>query len=140
MLGIVLAITAALGWGASAIFARLGLQGIKTSTGTLISMLSSVLLVGSLALILNFDDVVHLSPMALLWFGLIGLLNYALGRQFNYSSIRYVGATQASVLFSSSPVFAMVLAVTLLGESVNPAIIIGTLIIVAGLYLVVTSK
>ncbi len=140
MLGIVLAITAALGWGASAIFARLGLRGIKTSTGTLISMLSSVLLVGLLALTMNFDDVVHLSPTALLWFGLIGIVNYALGRQFNYSAIRYIGATKATLLFASSPVFAMVLAVTLLGESVNLPIVIGTFIIVAGLYLVVSSK
>lgn len=140
MLGIVLAITAAFSWGASAIFARLGLQGIKTSTGTLISMLSSVLLVGLLALAINFDDVVHLSPTALLWFGLIGVVNYALGRQFHYSAVRYIGASQASILAASSPVFAMVLAVTLIGESVNLPIVIGTLIIIAGLYLVVTSK
>ncbi len=140
MLGIVLAITAALSWGITAIFTRLGLRGIKTSTGTLISMLSSVLPVGLLALIMNFNDVVHLSSEALLWFGLVGIVNYAMGRHFNYSSVRYIGATRATLLFASSPVFAMVLAVTMLGESVNPPIIIGTFIIIAGIYLVVTSK
>ncbi len=140
MLGIVLAFTAAASWGASAIFARLGMRDIKASTGTLISMLSSVLLVGLLALTLNFDDVVHLSPTALLWFSLIGIVNYVLGRQFNYAAIRYIGATKATPLFASASLFAMVLAVTLIGESVNLAIAIGTFIIVAGLYLVVTSE
>lgn len=140
MLGIVLAITAACCWGAGTIFARLGLQDIKASTGTFISMLSSVLLVGLFALTLNFDDIVHISLKALLWFSLIGVVNYVLGRQFNYLSIKYIGANKAATLFSSAPLFAMVLAVTLIGESVNPTIIIGTLIIVVGLYLVVTSR
>ncbi len=140
MLGILLAITAALCWGTSAIFARLGLQSIRTSTGTLISMLSSVLVVGLLALAINFDDIVHLSPTALLWFSLIGVVNYVLGRQFNYAAIKYIGATKASPLFASAPLFAIVLAVTLIGESVNLAIVTGTFIIIAGLYLVVTSK
>lgn len=140
MLGIVLAIASAFCWGTSAIFARLGLQSIKASVGTLISMLSSLLLVGLLALTLNFDDVLRLSPRGLLWFGLVGVVNYVLGRQFNYSAIRHIGVTKATPLFAAAPLYAMVLAVTLLRESVNPAIVIGTLVIVAGLYLVVTSE
>ena len=50
MIGIVLAIAAALCWSTGAIFIRPGIQGIKASTATFISMLSSLLLVGSLAL------------------------------------------------------------------------------------------
>jgi len=141
MLGIVLAITAACCWSTGAVLVRLGLQGgIKSSTGALISMLSSLLLVGSLALLINFDEVAHLSPMALLWFGLIGIVNYVLGRQFNYISIRHIGVTKATPLFAASPLFAMILAVTFIGESINSAIVIGTIIIVGGLYLVVTSQ
>lgn len=78
--------------------------------------------------------------MAFLWFGLLGIINYVMGRQFNYISIRRIGVTRASPLFSSSPLFAMILAVSFLGESVNPAIVVGTLTIVGGLYLVVTSQ
>lgn len=141
MLGIVLAVTAACCWSASAILARLGLQGgIKASTGTFVSMWSSLLLVGLFALTVNFDEVVHISPAALLWFGLIGIMNYVLGRQFNYAAIRHIGVVRATPLFAAAPLFAMILAVSFIGESVNPAIIIGTLIIVGGLYLVVTSQ
>ena len=140
MLGIVLAITAAFCWGTAAIFSRLGLQNIKAPTGTLISMLSSMLLIGLLALTINFDDVVHISPTALLWFSLIGVITYVLGRQFNYLSITYIGVTKATPLFASAPFFAIILAVTLIGESINPAIVIGTVAVVAGLYFVVISQ
>lgn len=140
MLGILLAIAAAFFWGTSAIFSRLGLQNIKASTGTFISMLSSILVVGLLALTLNFDDVVHISSTALLWFGLIGVVNYVLGRQFNFLSITYIGATKATTLFASAPFFAIILAVTLIGESINLSSIIGTFVVIAGLYLVITSQ
>lgn len=140
MLGIVLAITAAFCWGAGAVFTRVGLQSIKASAGTFISMLSSIVIVAALALSLNFDAVVNLSLTALLWFSLIGVINYFIGRQFNYLSIRYIGVTRATPLFAAAPLFALVLAVTMIGESVNPAIVLGTLAVVGGLYLVITSK
>ena len=141
MLGIVLAITAACCWSISAVLVRLGLQGgIKPPTGTLISILSSLLVVGSLALLINFDDVSHLSPMALLWFGLVGIVNYVLGRQFDFIAISRIGVTRASPLFATAPLFAMVLAVIFIGESINPAIVIGALTIVSGLYLVIISQ
>ncbi len=140
MLGIVLAITAAFCWGTGAIFTRLGLRNINVRTGAFISTVASLLLIGLLALAINFDDVVHLSPAALLWFALIGVVNFVLGRQFNYAAIRYIGVTKASPLFAASPIFAMLLAIVFLGESVNVAIITGTSVIMLGLYLVVTSE
>mgnify|MGYP001215565075 CR=1 FL=1 len=141
MLGVALAITAACCWSISAILARLGLQGgIRASTGTFISTISSLLLLVALALIVNLDDLPTLLPLAFLWFGLTGIVNYVMGRQFNYLAIKRIGVTKATPLFSSAPLFAMVLAVTFLGESINPPIIIGSLTIVAGLYLVVTSQ
>ena len=140
MLGSVLAITAAFCWGTSAIFARLGLQRIKPSTGTFVSMVSSLILVGSLALIVNFDAIVSLSVKALLWFALIGVINYVIGRQFNYLGIRRIGVAKASSIFASAPLFAMILAVTFIGERITVPIGIGTFCIVIGLSILVTSE
>lgn len=140
MLGVVLAITAAFFWGAGAIFSRLGLQSIKASTGSFISVLSSVFLVAVLALSLNFDAVADLSLTTLLWFSLVGFVNYFIGRQFNYRSIKYIGVIKATPLFASAPLFALVLAIIIIGETVNLAIVIGTLAVAGGLGLVVTSK
>ena len=141
MLEVILAITAAFCWSISATLARLGLQsGIRASSGTFLSTISSLLLLVALALAINFDDVLNLLWIAFLWFGLIGIINYVMGRQFNYISIQRIGVNKASSLFSSAPLFAMILAVIFLDESVNVAIITGTLTIVGGLYLVVTSQ
>ena len=140
-MGALLAVTAALCWAIGAILARLGLQGgIKASTGTFISTISSLVLLGGLALIINFKDVLQLSLAAVAWFAVIGVINYVGGRQFNYSAIRRIGVTKASPLFASAPLFAFIFAVIFLGESVNPALIIGTLTIVGGIGLVVTSQ
>ncbi len=141
MIGIVLAIAAACFWSFSAILARLGLEGgIRTSTGTFISALSSLLLLGGLALVINFDDVMALGLAAVLWFALIGIVNYVLGRQFNYLAIGRIGVAKSAPLLASAPLFSFILAVSFLGESVNPALIVGTLTIVGGLYLTVTSQ
>ena len=140
MLGIVLAITAAFCWGAGAVLTRLGMRNIKVSTGTFLSALAGVLMIGTLALFLNFDDVIHLSPAALLWFALVGIVNFVLGRQFNYAAIRYIGVAKATPIFGAAPLFSMLLAITFIGESVNVAIVIGTLVIMAGLCLVITSE
>ena len=140
MLGVVLAITAAFCWGTGAIFSRLGLQSIKASTGTFISVLSSIFLVAGLALSLNFNAIGDLTPSTFLWFSLVGFVNYFIGRQFNYRSIKYIGVIKATPLFASAPLFALVLAIIIIGETVNLAIVIGTLAVVGGLGLVVTSK
>ena len=95
---------------------------------------------GRRSLTINFDDVVNLSPLALLWFGLVGIINYVMGRQFSYLAIKHIGVTKATPLIASEPLFAMTIAVSFLGESTNPIIVIGTLTIVLGLYLVVTSQ
>jgi drug/metabolite transporter (DMT)-like permease len=140
-MGVVIAITAACCYAASAVLARVGLNtGIKPSTGTFISMVSSLLLVVPLALIIDHEAVVNLTPTALLWFGLIGIVIYVVGRQSNFAAIDRIGAVRATPLVASSPFFALILAVSFLGESINALIVLGTLTIITGLYLVVTSQ
>ena len=140
MTGIAFAITAAICWGIGAIFVRLGSQGMKTTTGTFISMMASIMLVCSLALILDRDAVLSLSPLALLWFSMIGLVSYVLGRGLNYTAIQYIGVSKATPMIASAPLFAVLIAVIFTGESINLPIIAGTLSIVIGLYLVITSQ
>ena len=141
MTGALLAVAAAVCWSVSAIMVRLGLRGgIKSTTGTFISTISSLILLGGLALLIDFKDIRLLSLTTVAWFAAVGLVNYVGGRLFNYISIRRIGVAKAAPLFASSPLFAFIFAVTFLGETVNLALIIGTLTIAAGLYLVVTSQ
>ncbi|MFH1489416.1 MAG: DMT family transporter [Pseudomonadota bacterium] len=139
MAGILCAVAASICWGIGAIFVRLGSQGIKSSTGTFISMLASIMLVCSLAVSMDYDALLALTPMAVLWFSIVGMLSYVLGRGLNYTAIRYIGVGRATPLVASAPLFAVILAVVFTGETVNLTIAGGTLSIVVGLYLVIKS-
>jgi len=140
MLGIGFALLAALGWGMGAVFARLGLQYVKVTTGTFISLVASLLLTGSITLLVRFDELASISFGAILWFFMIGVINFPLGRRFNYMGIHYVGVGRATPIFSSSPLFALTIAVAFTNETVTPLIVLGTALVVSGLWLLVSGN
>ena len=70
-LAIVFALLAATGWGVSAIFARAGLQHMRSNTGTVISLASGVLMIGALALLIYGGDILAFPAVALLIFQFI---------------------------------------------------------------------
>ena len=65
---------------------------------------------------------------------------YVIGVHFSFSAIKYIGVTRASPIYNSAPIFAMILAVTFTGERINVPIVVGTLCIVVGLSLLMTSE
>ena len=139
-MGIALALLAALAWGTGGIFVRLGALQLKASTGTFISILSSLVLVVIVAFTFNLPDFASLSLITIVWFGLIGVINFRLGRYFNYIGIQRIGVARATPIIAVSPLFALALAVPFLGESVNIFIIAGTLLIIGGVSLLVSRE
>lgn len=136
MLGILLALFAATFWGFSAILVRLGLQHLRPTTGTWVSMIPGILLVMTLAVVFNVENITDLEAIAFLWFAVSGFFNFALGRFFNTLSIQLSGVTRATPLFSTAPLFAMILAIIFLGEAVTPWLFFGTIVIVSGIILI----
>ena len=116
--------------------ARVGLQRISSAAGTLISLVSSIVIAIAASLIFQFHYVVTLSLTAVLWFALVGLFNFGLGRYLNFEGLKHIGAARATVLFSTSPLFAMTIAVLFIGERLNALIVIGCLLIIGGVSLV----
>ena len=57
MLGVIFALLAAVCWGFSAILVRLGLQSLRPTTGTWISLIPGSLMVMILAVVFIFDSV-----------------------------------------------------------------------------------
>ena len=140
MLGIVFALLAATCWAFGAILVRLGLQYLRPTTGTWASMIPGILLVMTLALVFNLDDITTLAAVAFFWFALNGLFNFALGRFLNALSIQLAGVTRATPLFSTAPFFATILAVIFLEESVTPWLVLGTMTIVSGIILITSEQ
>lgn len=140
MFGILLGLTSALGFGTSAIFARLGLQHMRPTTGTLVSLIVGSLVTLTLAFALHSNEIVGLAGIAFLWFLLAGLVNFPLGRLLNFTGVSLVGVSKASPIVGSAPLFATILAVTIGGESISLPILAGTLSIVGGLGLILSQK
>ncbi|MCH8826792.1 MAG: DMT family transporter [Chloroflexi bacterium] len=140
MLGVLLSLAAALGFGGSAVLARVGLQYVSPVTGTLVSLLVGIVITTTLALVLHFDEIWALTAIAFGWFLLVGVLNYPLGRLLNFNSVSKVGVARATPVVGASPLFAAALAVTIGGETMTWTIFVGTLAIVGGIALIVSQK
>ena len=140
MLGIVLSLAAAAGFGGSAVLARIGLQYVSPVTGTFISLLVGIVITTTLAFFFHYEDIVSLAAIAFAWFLLVGILNYPLGRLLNYNSVSKVGVSRAAPVVGASPLFAAGLAVAFGGETMNLPIFVGTVAIIGGIALIVGQK
>ena len=124
------ALLAAIFFGLSAIPAKRGLSHTDTQTGALISMLTvvAVFLISSPWWMQSQDWFT-----AGFWiFVATGLFHPALSFYFTLESMDRAGATVASTLAATSPIFAALTAMILLGESMTAPIAIGTLVTMCG--------
>lgn len=135
MLAIGLALLAALGFGSAAVFARLGMRGIRPLPSTLISAVASFVPSIILALIFAFSDIRALPAIALLLFLGHGALTFLGGRAQNLLSINFIGASRSSPFVGSGALFAAIFAIIFFGESLHPLVALGTVAVVAGLVL-----
>src|SRR5205807_5084816 len=82
---------------------------------------------------------VTLGARPLLGFGLLlcsVLVSLGAGDNLYFLSMQKIGLTRAMPISQSYPLIATTLAVTLLGEPVTPGLLVGIVLIPAGLYLV----
>ena len=140
MTGIIFSLLAASGFAATAIFARTALQRMSTPYGTLLSLCVSTVAAMIIAAVLHPDELVGLSAVALGWLFLVGFLNFPLGRMFNYTSVTLVGVSKASTVVATSPLFATMLAVIILGERVSAITLLGTVAVIGGLALILNQE
>lgn len=140
MLDVVLGLSAALGFGSSAIFARLGLQYLRPTTGTFVSLFVGSVITITLAFIFHFDEILVLSGFAFIWFFLSGLINFPMGRLLNFTAVSLAGVNRATPIIGASPLFAAALALTIGGEDISIGILLGTILITLGLALVLSQR
>ena len=140
MIGVLLGLSAALGFGSSAVFARLAMQYMRSTTATLVSLIVGTAVSLAVAFILYSEEIVALAGIAFLWFLLSGTLTFLLGRLLNYTGVKMAGVSKATPIVGTAPLFATILAVTVGGESINTLILLGTLAVVGGLALILSQR
>jgi drug/metabolite transporter, DME family len=113
--------------------ARAGLRYSTPTTVTLLSILMQNLLLWSAVFV---SGGVHAVPLAgVLLFSLVGIFQLGV-RLLAYTGVEKIGASRSSALQSISPLVSASIAVTILGEEPSVLIVLGTILVVAGIVLV----
>ena len=137
---IAFAFLAACGFASGNVLVRVGTQQVPPPTAALLTVLSSMILVVGLGLVLSLDEFKSLSLTAMGWILVMGIMGYPMARVLLITAISMVGAARAVPMSGIQPVIAFTLGVLLLGERPNLLVILGTPVIVAGLFLVVMPR
>lgn len=138
--GILFAIIAAIGWGASAVLSRLALEKTDPKLATIVSLFFSSIIMFSLSISTQFNEFEKLVVSDFLWFFSAGLTSFAAGRLLNYVGIKNIGVSKASPLFGTAPLFAALLAIIILGEKPTIMLGMGIILVTFGIILITKSK
>jgi drug/metabolite transporter (DMT)-like permease len=138
--GVVWALTAAIIWSLGNIAGSKGLPVLGVARGTLVQLVVSTALVAAVTIPLEGVSIVASAPArALVFFAASGLFHFFGGWGFMNASMRLVGPSRMGAITGVTPLFAVFLAVVVLGETVNLLVGLGIGLIVAGTYFVAVS-
>lgn len=136
---VLLAVGAAASFGALAVTIRIALaDGLDADAGSL----ATTVLAGAVCLLFA---VVRTNFSALVWsdtwpFFVTGLFAPGISQIFFTRAIGVIGPSRTAVLAGVAPVLSAAIAVTILGEPVRAALVLGTLLVVAGGILLVGER
>ncbi len=140
LLGAFFAALASTSWAAGACFARVGMQQVGSRTGTFISLAAGFVAISLVAWVMDSQALFAVTRSSILWFALLGLIQFPGGRFLNYTGIRLAGVARTTSISGTSPLFAALLAVLFLGEQVTSSILLGTVAVAVGLVLVMSQR
>lgn len=138
MVGVLLALSAAAGFGATAFFARLSIQHVRPTTGVIVSLIVGAVATSVFAVAMDGANLLSLGWSAFALIFLAGIASFVCGRLFNFISVSKIGVSKSSPVVGASPLFAVTMAVLIAGESPNLLIITGAAAIVTGVAVVVS--
>ena len=133
MTAIGLSFLAIMGFGSATIFARLGMAQAGPMAVVFISLVTSFVASGMLALIFALGDFATMPPIVLAWCVMLGVFNFLGGRNLSYLAVGRIGASRAGAIVGTSAVFASILAITITGERPHWVVPVGSVVVVAGL-------
>ena len=140
MTGALWATVAGIGFGFFQLFNRRGGRHFDPYVATFILLLvSSIVLVIASLLTADLSLLRGVSWLAILNFGLAGFIHFFLGWTLLTLSQNKVGAARTGALVGAAPLFATVIAAIALEEYLSLPVIIGVVIVVAGVYVVALS-
>ena len=109
---------------------------IKVSDAAVGVMISAPISVPFFLLVLTgigqISSLFHFSWQSYAWLSAAGILHFAIGRSLSYNCVRLVGANMTKILRIVSPLVAVTLGISVLGEPMSWQLIVGALLIIGG--------
>ena len=140
-IGILLAIAAALAWGAGDVFARRAMFGARPEAVTVVVAGMVLLALGALGVVSAGAGAFAAPSVAFVGLtAAMGLLAWLGGNLLYFHGMQRAGVVVVAPLLGITPLFAIALAVTLGGERPSVATLAGALAIVAGVVVVLTDR
>jgi drug/metabolite transporter (DMT)-like permease len=137
MTGSIFAILAALSFAVGGIVTRRAvLKVVNAAAGVLITVPLGILFFLLILIITGqTSSIVSFSWQSYAWLSAAGIIHFVVGRSLSYSCVQLVGQNMANIFFRASPLVAVFLGISVLGESVTWQLIVGVLLIVGGIIL-----
>lgn len=141
-IGPILALLTAVSFAMSAIFLRRGVAHAGESFSALVITTLTNVFIFSLVVTFasEWSKVWSLSWYGLALLGGAGILLSVIGRLLYYNSIRFIGANKAATITRTNILYAIILGIIVLDESLTIILTLGILCIIAGITLVSTEK
>jgi len=137
MTGVVWAVVAGVGFGVFQAFNRRAGRSIDSYLSTFLLLLVSAILLAIVSLLTEDLGLLREAPlMAYVHFGLAGFVHFFLGWTFLTLSQQRVGAARTGALIGTTPLFAFAVGLLFFGEVLSLPVVVGVLLVMAGVYLV----
>jgi len=127
------AVACAMSYAASNVAARLGMRHSNPVTMTLVSFTTQTVVLGAYVLLSGSIPPLSYFP-AILFIG-IGFI-MPIVRMLTYIGVATMGASRSTALRSSHPLFGALFAILVLREGLTPIVLTGTILVVAGTFLI----
>ncbi|MEH7479619.1 DMT family transporter [Neobacillus drentensis] len=130
MIGVVLALLAAVFFGCANVMVKKGSTPQSVDNGTFLSVLITFVLAGIFTVGSGlFQGWVPLTTKGFWWFVLAGILTAFIGRMLLFTSIQHLGSVRASAIKRLNPLFTVLIGVLFLHEPINLLTVIGMVFI-----------
>ena len=139
MVGVLFALSAAVGFGATAFFARLSVQHMRPTTGVIVSLVVGVILTSIFMLATEGAAALSLDRTDFALIFLAGCASFLGGRLLNFVSVSKIGVSRSAPVVGASPLFAVLLAILISSETPNLPVAVGTISIITGIVVVLSQ-
>lgn len=136
-MGVLLAILAAVFWGLGALYVGRSTRWSDAAVAGFWSLVPGLFVMLAVALALgHLSHIGALSATGWLLLAIAGALHFALGRMSYFVGIKQIGAGRGSTLGFTYTMWGPLFALLLLHEPLSPQLVVGTLLVFAGIVVV----